>query len=1170
VRLWKNLFRASDDNEAEPGVPAQASHLGARGADRDFNAIAAVVRDCAADVLGILPSSDLGRQVPLRDFSGGLYQLDLVQVIELVEEEFGVAIEDADWALCSTPNWEACTVNSIAEIVQQRLGGSPAADTGKGRTGRTSDKSSVTARAAPRQAQDDMNVIRGGERTQQAPDSSVFRTIAMNHARAGNLGAATETLEVALVLLERDAQPGNEAAASVICDLARLYLEAGLFVRVRPSNARQELYERAVQLCSLGVDRPSHTLAQALAALSKIERGANRPARANWLSDRALAAARTVFGDGDPRTEPYLYDRAVLALEYGDVAIADTLFGEAVAVVQIRFGAGSREVSETLERQAAAYAAVGEYDRAEWSMECSIAIRNQVAPRSYDVAVAVHTLARLYFRRRDYKGARGLMLQALNIMIDVTVPAARQEELRRQSDSPFPDNFLVEREAAILDATARKVLCDLTVAWHETGPPGMTGKRYEQLLSVYEEVYGHEHPEVGELLSNMGSFYCELGNYERSVRLLERSVTILERNLGSGHPSLAPALHNLATAYLHSGGRDQEAMALLERCIHVREQVQGPGHESLAMPLRQLAYARVKLGMLDDAVAALQRVTDIEETWLADVISQGSEEQKTDWSELWQGRCNATLAFQAQYGAGDARATKLALTALLRMKGRKCDALAASMLNLRKLDDAESLRLREQWSSLLTAEAEWYAAKLAEADELPFKVRRDAEFDRLRVAREDTERAIARKTSTVTLSAAAADADTVQRRIAADTALIEFYRLTLVDLHRISIEIRDDAAPTYVAFVLRSSGSPFWVDLGSAGLIDDSINSLCHTSMGSEARWRKAARELDQLLLEPIRPLLGGASHLLIVPDSEIFRVPFAALVDPSGRYEVLNHTHTYLTSGRDLLRPSASRYGWVPPLILAAADFASVNISDQTVLVKRRSTGPSFEPLEHTLEEGRLVQALLPGSELRTGSNATKQSIQRTRGPSILHIASHGFWHPDVRDKSDILIDSFSGAALPSPLVRSGIALAGANRFQDGLLTALEISALDLRGTELVTLSACETGLGDLSSTDGVYGLRRAVMLAGAESLLVSLFQVPDDSTKSLMEAYYRRLLAHRGRSEALREVQIEILNDRLVHPIDWGAFILIGRSEPLSGTTQPVKGDAPATLLRSLGDRR
>jgi CHAT domain-containing protein len=168
-----------------------------------------------------------------------------------------------------------------------------------------------------------------------------------------------------------------------------------------------------------------------------------------------------------------------------------------------------------------------------------------------------------------------------------------------------------------------------------------------------------------------------------------------------------------------------------------------------------------------------------------------------------------------------------------------------------------------------------------------------------------------------------------------------------------------------------------------------------------------------------------------------------------------------------------------------------------------------------------------------------------RARGPSILHIATHGFFWPDARDDLGRVFDEFSGAALPSPLLRCGIALAGANRYENGLLTALEVAGLDLRGTELVSLSACETGLGDVSSWEGVYGFRRSFFLAGAESLLVSLFPVHDDATRRLMEGFYQRLISGKGRAQALREAQLSMLGS--AEPFDWAGFVMIGDWRPL-----------------------
>ena len=136
--------------------------------------------------------------------------------------------------------------------------------------------------------------------------------------------------------------------------------------------------------------------------------------------------------------------------------------------------------------------------------------------------------------------------------------------------------------------------------------------------------------------------------------------------------------------------------------------------------------------------------------------------------------------------------------------------------------------------------------------------------------------------------------------------------------------------------------------------------------------------------------------------------------------------------------------------------------------------------------------------------------------------------------------------------MLRSGLVFAGVNSLSsgtdDGVLTALEASNLDLRGTKLVVLSACETGVGEVRNGEGVFGLRRAFVVAGAETLLMSLWQVADEATKDLMTSYYTRLSKGEARAEALRQAQLQMLKDeKTKHPFYWAAFIASGESGTL-----------------------
>jgi CHAT domain-containing protein len=188
----------------------------------------------------------------------------------------------------------------------------------------------------------------------------------------------------------------------------------------------------------------------------------------------------------------------------------------------------------------------------------------------------------------------------------------------------------------------------------------------------------------------------------------------------------------------------------------------------------------------------------------------------------------------------------------------------------------------------------------------------------------------------------------------------------------------------------------------------------------------------------------------------------------------------------------------------------------------------------------------------------AVEVSLKTSRSPRILHLATHGFFLPDQQPPE--METSGRGSRfsqrLENPLLRSGLALAGANTWlrggtpppeaEDGLLTAEDVSGLDLLATQLVVLSACETGLGQVQIGEGVFGLRRAFMLAGAKTLVMSLWKVSDHETQQLMGYFYQGILKGRHRADALREAQLA-LKAAYPHPRYWGAFICQGDPSPL-----------------------
>jgi CHAT domain-containing protein len=246
-------------------------------------------------------------------------------------------------------------------------------------------------------------------------------------------------------------------------------------------------------------------------------------------------------------------------------------------------------------------------------------------------------------------------------------------------------------------------------------------------------------------------------------------------------------------------------------------------------------------------------------------------------------------------------------------------------------------------------------------------------------------------------------------------------------------------------------------------------------------------------------------------------------------------------------------------PVASAPVAHASTNERSYSVerfyTLERGLSGQGWAPLPGTRREAEAIQQLILQAQVFVGAEASKERLLHLAAPRILHIATHGFFLEDRpvpsegRGLGEVGPVGASPWSMPDPLLRSGLVLAGAGApedLSDSLVTALELAGIDLLGTELVVLSACDTGRGDVKLGQGVYGLRRALVIAGAETVVVSLWRVDDETTRSMMESYYRNLLAGQGRTAALRKAMLS-LRDQHPHPHFWAPFIAIGRDAPL-----------------------
>jgi CHAT domain-containing protein len=411
----------------------------------------------------------------------------------------------------------------------------------------------------------------------------------------------------------------------------------------------------------------------------------------------------------------------------------------------------------------------------------------------------------------------------------------------------------------------------------------------------------------------------------------------------------------------------------------------------------------------------------------------------------------------------------------------------------------------------------------------------------------------------------------VQTLLPKDSALLEY-----IVYKPYNPKTQTYGKPRYAAYILRPNGDPMGIDLGDAAYIDQLIADWLQTlnkapgkTLPFQRRAEKDQKVVGALLaakiLAPLRPYLNTAQHLLIAPDSQLNLIPFAALPQgETGKYLIEDYQITFLTSGRDLLKLQNPVPPRSPSLVMGNPDYgAQAPVKDEDASRSAdigKLNAWCCNALPGTQAEVDGIRSLFSDAKVYTGKDAGADKVEPIKAPPVLHLATHGFFLPDnprtePADKPG-LTGSLSETLKPdlsdNPLLRSGLAFTGFNPKDDkydGALTALEATTLDLWGTKLVVLSACQTGVGDVRNGEGVYGLRRAFVLAGAESQVMSLWNVSDMGTQNLMVKYYQNLKQGLGRSEALRQVQLELLRgEEYPNPYYWAAFVPSGDWRPFS----------------------
>ena len=877
------------------------------------------------------------------------------------------------------------------------------------------------------------------------------------------------------------------------------------------------------------------------------------------IDKKALKQAEIEFGK---EHENYALACENLALSYnhfGNYDKAKPLYLETIKIREKIYGKEHALYAKACNNLASFYKDIGDYDNAKQLNIESKNITEKIYGKEHsEYAISCINLGSVYESLGDYSQAEKLFLESIEILEKyygkenstyATVSNNLGRLYQRLGNFSKSEIFLLESNTVIKKVLGTKhpnyaMSCNnLGSLYHEIGQYEKSEEFYYEAKAINEEILGKNHPDMATVFNNLGALYQEMKKYNAAETMYLNAKLIDEKTLGKNHPAYGIDCNNLATVY-SALGKYKKAENLYLESKAIDEKIYGKVHPSYALGCLNLAFVYQKKADYSESYKYFLEALDLKQKELQQNFKNLTEQEKNLYikknknffdylsefllisqNKLNPEQSNNLLKFQADV--------------FLQMKS----ILLASTQKMKKRilnsGDKNLVKAYEKWTDLRNQYAkfpQFSKAKLNKMqinlDSLLNEINKKEKY--LSEKSEDFKTAFAPKIPKW---------QELQKNMKAGEIAVEIFR----------IKMSTDSI-VYAALLTtnETKNAPEMIILANNGKKLEADNLKYY-------RTKMKAQHKDLLSYQnfwlALDKKLATFKTVFLSPDGVYNQINPNTLYDPDQQKYVFDKYQIQLvTNLRDKVYPNQTTPKIYKDLLIGNPKY-EINESEykkQQKANQKNERGENFgtdlnlekitfKPLDGTETEVNAITELLKKQNHETqtylGTDATEEVVKQTKNPIILHIATHGFF-VQVDDKNP-----------RKAMMNSGIALAGITNYakandkpniEDGLLTAYEAQNLELDNTELVVLSACETGLGEVSSGEGVYGLQRAFKVAGAQTIIMSLWTVSDQATQELMTLFYEFWSQTKDKKLAFTRAQQEI-KKKYTHPYFWGAFVIV-----------------------------
>jgi len=928
----------------------------------------------------------------------------------------------------------------------------------------------------------------------------------------------------ALKLLELAGLENTENYYFTLQSLSYSYIQCGKLIEAK------KILENLINIFSKKHGRENEINAQLLIVLSNAE------AQLNFLSAAEEHA-----------TEGYKMTIKLLGNNHYSLANAKEVFGmvynkigdskksilaylEGLEIIKNVFGEESRQAASLQSNLGITYFEMGNYADAEIVLTKSLQTRKKLLGNKHvEYAISLINLSMIHLFQARYNEADKLLLEALQIYID-------RDLLHTTNFISLLNNIALLAEKISMTKEAKKM--------------------YLALLFIMEKNKEKNVTTLSLVYSNLSVLYFNENNYDEVIKYSLIAMDLLEKDNKKYTKEYVKSLNNLFLAYKNKGNfskANELSSELLALCI----KVMGKDAELLGIIYNNIAMLEAVQSNKDNAANYLSKGNEILLNKFRENFYTLSEKEKLTWWDNQSFIFNLFPSLLKQFNIEEGKWVELMINQQIQLKGFVLTDEKATLRKARNNKQPAVKKLLDEWYYHKDILAKMYALPILE---------RDYKTDSIEQKINSLEKQINQLTSgKIQLKESITTWKDIQQQLQNNEAAIEFVRFPFYRNNIYSDTLQ------YAAIVITKNASPKFIQLGTEKQLEFfmqgnsknskevNIHRLYRSRLVKKDNNQFIGDSIYKLIWQPLMPYIKNNTIISYAPDALLHKIAFHALPISNERILIDSFQLQQYSGIKQIAdRKLTQTFTWKSAFLMGNIDFNKATPKNGFSITNTNRENISWAQLPGTENEVSEIKKLFVSNKIQvasiTGTNATEESFKSLsfHSANIIHLATHGFFLNEIQQNTTGNI-SFRGEQILSttenPLFRSGIILAGANKvwggekiadkLEDGIVNAYEISQLDLSNTNLVVLSACETALGEIQGTEGVFGLQRAFKMAGVKNLIVSLWQVPDKETAELMISFYSKLLKGNSVRNAFYFAQKEMREKYA--PFSWAAFVLI-----------------------------